>query len=360
MGLAPYGDYQKTKGKLDFIRPIYKEGRLVKGYDWGWPGIWFDSGTEHWHFHKSPEVKKLVDKYGAENIAAEAQRVLEEELVGIIKHWLTKTGCKYLASAGGVMLNVKANQRIWELGLLDDYYIFPDAGDSGITVGAALYGYYQRNPQKTPKKINSVYWGPNFNNSTIELMLKVRKINHKKLADKDLVKIISEYLAQGKIIGWFQGSMEAGPRALGNRSILMDPRMAKNKDIINSRVKYRESFRPFCPSVIDDVARDYFDHINDAPFMITSFNVKKDMAKKIPAVVHVDGTARPQVVKRENNPIFYDLIKEFGNITGVPVLLNTSFNIKGEPMVCTPQDAIQCFFDTGMDYLVLNNYLIEK
>lgn len=360
MGLAPYGNTKKTKGVLDFIRPVYKNGKLVKKYNWGWPGVWFDMSTEHWHFAQSENVQKLIKKYGAENIAAEAQHVLEDELVNIISYWLKKTGCKYLASAGGVMLNVKANQRIWETGLLKNMYVFPDSGDGGVAVGAALYGYYLRSKKKEFKKIDSVYWGPSYTNKEIEDILKVRNISYKKFDNKEMVATVSKLLSKGKIVGWFQGKMEVGPRALGNRSILMDPRDLKNKDIINSRVKYREGFRPFCPSIIDVAAKEYLENIPDAHFMIVSSNVNKDKIKNIPAVTHVDGSARPQVVTKKINPLFYDLIKSFGDITGVPVLLNTSFNIKGEPVVCTPQDAIKCFFDTGLDYLSMGNFLIKK
>lgn len=360
MGLAPYGNYKKLKGKLDFIRPHFENGYLAKKYNWGWPGIFFDSGTEHWHFDKALEVKKLIQKYGEENVAAECQRVLEEEIIFLLKMWLQKTGAKYLAAAGGVLLNVKVNQKILSSCDLENFYVFPDAGDSGIAVGAALYGYFLKNPRIIPKKINSVYWGPEYSDSQIKKILDIRRIKYQKLDKFKLTKIVANLLSKNYIVGWFQGAMEMGPRALGNRSILMDPRYAENKDIINKTVKYRESFRPFCPSILDTAAEDYLETLKDAPFMIIADHVKKNKTKHIPAVVHVDGTVRPQIVFRQQNPLFYELLSNFGSITGVPVLLNTSFNIRGEPIVATPEDAIKCFFDTGMDFLSMGSFLISK
>lgn len=360
MGLAPYGNTKKTKGVLEFIRPRFKNGVLIKKYDWGFPGILRDMGTEHWHFDKSIAVKKLIEKYGKENVAAEAQRVLEEELVDFVSYWIKKTDVKYLTSAGGVFLNVKANQRILETGLLNDYYIYPDAGDAGLSIGAALFGYYSKNLNKKPKKLDSVYFGPEYSDLEIERILKLRNLKFRKLSRKSIVDTSAKLLAKGKIIGWFQGKGEIGPRALGNRSILMDPRKARNKDIINARVKFREGFRPFCPSVTLEDAGKYFKNINEAPFMIISYDVIDEKQKDIPAVTHVDKTARPQTVSSKQNPLYYSLIKEFGRITGIPVLLNTSLNIKGEPVVNSPQDAIRCFYDTGLDYLVIGNFILEK
>lgn len=360
MGLAPYGNTKKTRGVLDQFLPVYQDGYLKKGYNWGFPGIWLDLGGAHWHFKDTPRVVKLIKKYGPENIAAEAQRVLEEQLVHFVTAWLKRENLDMLASAGGVFLNVKANQKIWESGLLKDYHIYPDAGDGGISAGAALYGYFHERNEKIPK-ISNIYFGPLFINKEIEEILKVRQLPFQYLTDQQLVKKVAKVLSENKIVGWFQGRMEIGPRALGNRSILMDPRKPENKDIINSRVKYREPFRPFCPSIIDKAATTYIvNPLPDSSFMIVSFDVVEEQKDKIPSVVHVDGTARPQVLKRKDNTLFYELISEFGKITGVPVLLNTSFNIKGDPIVLSPSGAIQCFYNTGLDYLVLGNYLISK
>lgn len=361
MGLAPYGNTKKTKGVLDFMRPRYAKGKLVKPYDWGVPGAWYDMGMEYSHYYENERLIKLIKRYGRENIAAEAQRVVEDELVNYISYWVEQTDIRQLAVAGGVFLNVKANQRIWERLNLKDFHIYADSGDGGITVGAALYGYHMKNPESKIKGLTNVYFGPSYSNEEIEKLLKIRNLKYKYIKDNSkLVKTAAKLLSEGKILGWFQGRMEVGPRALGNRSILMDPRKKENKDILNARVKFREGFRPFCPSIIIEAAPDYFEDYKEAPFMIQSFTVKEDMRNKIAAVVHVDNTARPQTVTKKSNLLFYNLLTEFGKLTGVPCLINTSFNLKGEAMVCKPQDAIRTFFDSGLDYLFLGNFLIDK
>lgn len=362
MGLAPYGSTKKTQGVLDFILPQYKNGKLKKGINFGFPGGYLQDGSAHWHFSQAEKVQKLVKQYGKENIAAEAQRALEEQMLNLLNYWIKKTGATQLACAGGVFLNVKMNQRIWETGLLKDFYAYPDAGDAGLTVGAGLYAYYSLSKKRyLSKRISSTSWGVEFTDKQIETILRVRNLEFKKYSDKNkLVTDTAKLLAKGSIVGWFQGRMEAGPRALGNRSILMDPRKAENKDIINSRVKYREGFRPFCPSMTPQAGKKYLVNPNGAEFMITSFDVPAEVAEDIPAVVHVDKTARPQIVTRTSNPLYYQLIDQFGKITGTSVLLNTSFNIKGEPVVMTPQDAIKCFFDTGLDVLVLGSFMLSK
>ncbi len=361
MGLAPYGNTKKTKGVLEFITPHFHDGKLVKPRHFGFPSYWRADGLFHWHFSQSEIVKKLIDTYGRENIAAEAQRVLEEQMLNFVIPWIKRTGAENLAAAGGVFLNVKMNQRIWETNFLKKLYVYPDSGDAGLSVGAALYLHHRLDHKYIPSKIMHTYWGPEYSDAVIEKTLKTRNLTYVKYKNiKQLIKNTASWLADGKIIGWFQGKMEAGPRALGNRSILMDPRKAENKDIINSRVKYREAFRPFCPSLLDTAAKKYLVNPVSPEFMIISFDVPKDKIKEIPAVVHVDGTARPQVVTKRLNPLYYQLIQEFGKITGVPVLLNTSFNIRGQPIVCTPADAIKCFYDTGLDYLILGRYLLKK
>lgn len=359
MGLAPYGTNSHTKGKLDFCLPRFENGRLSRPYNFGFPNYWLESGMLHWHFKETDIVKKLVDKYGRENIAYEAQECLEREMINLIKPNLKKYGVKKLAVAGGVFLNVKMNQKIWESCNLDDFFILPDAGDSGIALGSALYTYFKNN-RYAPREITSVYWGKEYSDEEIRHFLDLQKIGYKKLTRTRIIKDIAKLLSQGKIVGWFQGRMEVGPRALGNRSILMDPRYAKNKDIINNQVKFREPFRPFCPSMTPQGAKMFLVNPRKAPFMIISFTGNEDAKKKIPAVVHVDGTLRPQIIERKDNPNYYDLINEFGKITGVPVLLNTSFNIRGEAIVESPRDAIRCFFDTGIDFLIIGSFLIGK
>jgi len=362
MGLAPYGKIDSVKGKLDRFVPHFENGRLVTTVNFGPVQAWHvPSGTVHWHFRDSSIIKRLVKRYGAENVAAEAQRKLEEEMVPLVMSWVKETGVKYLAAAGGIFLNVKMNQRLWEQGKLRKIHIYPDAGDGGLSGGAALYCYFTRHPEKKIPQVGGAYFGPSYTDEEIEKVLSIRNIKAKKYNQNELIERVADLLSTGKIIGWVQGRMEIGPRALGNRSILMDPRKAKNKDIINARVKYREGFRPFCPSMTVAASQKYLvNPMVSAAYMVVSFDVVPKMRNVIPAVTHVDGTARPQIVTKEANPLFHRLLTAFGKKTGVEVLLNTSFNIKGDPIVCTPSDALKCFVDTGLDYLVLGNYLIEK
>jgi carbamoyltransferase len=359
MGLAPYGDFSKIKGILDPFYPKFKNGDLIEPHDFGRAYHWNERGAIQWHFDESYEIKKLIDIYGRENIAAEAQRILEEEIMNLILPWLDQEQTLNLCCAGGVFLNVKLNQKIWYTGKLKNQFIFPNPGDSGLSLGAALTVSSMVSPQHSPKRITNLYWGPKYSEAEITKFLKSRKIPF--MQYDNISQKTAELLAGGYIIGWFQNRMESGPRALGARSILMSPINSENKDIINAKVKFREKFRPFCPTITDYAMFEYLDQ--DArfeEFMITSFNVNPARNNEIPAVVHVDGTVRPQIIKREENPRYYDLIKYFGEITGVPVLLNTSFNIRGEPIINSPSDAIRCFIDTGLDCLVLENCLISK
>jgi len=357
MGLAPYGDASKAKGVLSKYHPVFKDGKVKKGFDLGEAFFWKEAGSYQWHFDEAKEIEALIKKHGKENIAAEAQNILEEQMIEMIKYWVNKTGIKKVAFAGGIFLNVKLNQRIFEQLNLDEQHIYPNCGDSGLAVGGALNEYYNNNIFKG-NELKHLYTGPSYSDDYIEDLLKARNLKYRKM--KDPAKEAAELLAQNKIIGWFQGRMESGPRALGNRSILMSPLKPENKDIINARVKFREGFRPFCPSLLWENACDYFDNWRDEYFMITSFTVKDGKGKDIPAVTHVDNTARPQMVKKEVNSLYWNLIKEFGDITGEYIILNTSFNIKGEPIINRPQEAIRCFFDGGLDYLVLGSYIIGK
>jgi carbamoyltransferase len=359
MGLAPYGDPKKAEGVLDKYCPHYENGRLVRPHNFGKVGAWLETGTLHWHFAEAAEVAELVKKYGREHIAAEAQRVLEREMIPFVQHWLKKEGTRKACFSGGLMLNVKMNQRLWESGALDVQHIFSEAGDAGLAAGAALYANAVLGGKIAAKPIRDVYWGPRFEDDYIEFLLNERGLHYEKTTD--IAAAAAERLAAGRIVGWFQGRMEAGPRALGCRSILMDTSKAENKDIINARVKFREGFRPFCPSMTPKAAKELLDpRARPERFMITSFDVQPSQRHRIPAVVHADGTARPQVVEEDMNPLFHRLLVEFGKRTGTECLLNTSFNIKGEPIVCNPREAIRCFFDTGLDSLVLGSFILDK
>lgn len=342
MGLAPYGDPK-----------VIPEGLIrEKMYEFGRVGFYSTDGRCYYHFENAEYFKKLADKYGRENLAASAQKILEDEALTIIKEWLEKTGEKNLCVSGGVFMNVKLNQRIAEECALEGFWPFPLCGDTGLSIGSALSEYWKRSTEEyKPERIKHLYYGPGYTDEEIKRVLDLAKLNYRAYD----VKYVSQKLAENKIVGWFQGRMEGGPRALGGRSILMSPLRAENKGIINAQVKFREGFRPFCPSVTAEDAGRYFD--GGGEFMITACKVK---TQDIPAVTHVDGTARPQFVDKDVNPKYHELLSEFGKITGHPVLLNTSLNIMGEPICMTPLQAIRCFYSGGLDLLVLGEYMLEK
>ena len=245
MGLAPYGDYTKCQGILDDLFPVFENCEVVKETNHGNSYSWQENGSTQFHFDKARDIEKLCEMYGRENIAAEAQRKLEETIMNYIFGWIKKTGIKRIACAGGIFLNVKLNQRIWNArgDQIIEQHIFPNCGDSGLAVGSALAVYYDKN-EFNGTTLENLYWGPEYTNEEIEFLLKERNLEYEVLDNPS--KKAGELLAEGKIVAWFQGRMESGPRALGNRSILMNPYPAENKDIINARVKFREGFRPFC------------------------------------------------------------------------------------------------------------------
>ncbi len=359
MGLAPYGDYTKCSGVLDKYFPVFENENLVRKSSLGECFFWSESGSNQFHFEEACEVEKLIKQYGREDIAAEAQRKLEECVMNLVFGWIKKTGVKNIAFAGGVMLNVKLNQRMWNNrgDLIVDQHVYPNPGDSGLAVGAALLEYYRHNDFHG-YDFNHLYLGPEYSNEEIEAILKIRKLKYTFLENPSLKA--AELLAENKIIAWFQGRMESGPRALGNRSILMSPLKAENKDAINAWVKFREGFRPFCPSLTYESASTYLKDFKDEFFMITSFDIKEEKRHAIPAVVHVDGTVRPQMVQKETNPRYWELINEFGRLTGESIVLNSSFNVMGESIVNNPKEAIRCFYDSGIDALFIGNYYVSK
>jgi len=271
---------------------------------------------------------------------------------------LQKEQTRNLTCSGGVFLNVKLNQRLWQSGAIDLQHIFPNAGDSGLALGAALYGFHRANPSAPLGTVDHLYWGPAYDNGEIEALLKLVNLRGEKLDDP--AAAAAKALANDKIVGWFQGRMESGPRALGNRSILMSPLRSENKDIINARVKFREAFRPFCPSLVAEAQDTYLAGARREDFMITSFDVTDAKRERVPAVVHADGTLRPQTVTEQANPRYWRLLSQLGEETGDPIVLNTSFNVMGEPIVRSPQDALRCFFSCGLDELYLGDLRVTK
>ena len=297
------------------------------------------------------------------DIGASAQKVLEDVILKMANHVHEKTQMKNLCLGGGVALNGVANYRLLKEGPFDNIHIPPSPGDGGSAVGCAQYLYhiYHNNKriieQDSAKRIyENVYVGPSFSDEEIIQFLDSKNISYEKFDRESLLKKVSHLIADGNIVGWYQGRMEWGPRALGNRSILADPRHGDMKDILNEKIKHRESFRPFAPSILEEYAFEYFDIDTPSPYMLMVAPVKKP--KNIPAVTHVDGTGRLQTVSKVSNPLFYDLINEFYKITGIPVIINTSMNVMGEPIVNTPEEACQMIVKTDMDYLVMNNFLI--
>ncbi|MGH9740603.1 MAG: carbamoyltransferase family protein [Candidatus Acidiferrales bacterium] len=303
----------------------------------------------------APE-SEIGDRY--KDVAFAVQDACERAMLKLAASAVAKTGCRSLCLAGGVALNSKANGKILTSGLVDELFVQPAAGDDGVCLGAALAPYLDSGGKLPLRKMRHAYLGPASSNAEIERALQTYKIRYKKMGDT--AKTAAGLLANGKILGWFQGRMEFGPRALGSRSILADPRDPEMTAKVNNAVKFREWWRPFAPSMLAETAAEYIESATDSPFMILTSQVREEKRSVIPAVTHVDGSARPQTVERDVNPLYWHLICEFGRLTGVPVVMNTSFNLRGEPIVCTPTDAIRTFFSSGMDALAIGSFLVEK
>jgi carbamoyltransferase len=292
------------------------------------------------------------------NIAYAVQEACEIAMMNVVRLALEKTRSKNLCLAGGVALNSKANGKIATAGLVEEIFVQPAASDDGVALGAALAPYLDHGGKLPNKAMRHAYLGPAFDDEAIELALRTYKLRYARVSD--VAATAAELLSQGKILGWFQGRMEFGPRALGNRSILADPRDPEMNAKVNNAVKFREWWRPFAPSFKKEAAGEYLESAADSPFMILTAQVRAEKRSVIPSVTHVDGSARPQTVEKEINPLYWRLIDEFGRRTGVPVIMNTSFNLRGEAIVNTPTDAIRTFFSSGMDALVIGSFLVEK
>lgn len=310
------------------------------------------------------ELSRLNQHYA--DIAASIQLVTEELLLGMARHAHRETGLKSLCIAGGVGLNSRANSRLLREGPFEELYIQPAAGDGGGALGAALWAHNTLLGKPRAFRMEHAYWGQAYSPAEIRAFLQQNQIAHCRFEDEnDLLDTVVDRLQSGKVIGWFQGRFEWGPRALGNRSILADPRNRDMKDTVNTKIKFREPYRPFAPSVIAPCAGKYFDLPNAAEhyparYMLYVVPVRENQQPTLPAITHVDGTGRVQAVFRDQAPRYYSLIERFGQATGVPVLLNTSFNLKGEPIVNTPANAFSTFSNSEMDALVLGDFLIEK
>jgi carbamoyltransferase len=292
------------------------------------------------------------------NLAFAVQDMCEQAMMTLAKTAIAQTGSRNLCLAGGVALNSKANGKIHASGILDGIFVQPAASDDGVCLGAVLAPHFDNGAKLPVRKMRHAYLGNECSNAEIEKALETYKIRATHVDDP--AKAAAEMLANGKILGWVQGRMEFGPRALGSRSILADPRDPEMTAKVNNAVKFREWWRPFAPSMLSETAGEYIESATDSPFMILTAQVRPEKRKVIPAVTHVDGSARPQTVERDVNPLYWRLIHEFGQRTGVPVIMNTSFNLRGEPIVSSPTDAIRTFYSSGMDALIIGNFVVAK
>jgi carbamoyltransferase len=298
------------------------------------------------------------------NLAASLQARLEEVYLGMLKNLAKRTGLKAVCLAGGVAFNCLANGKIFDATPFEKIYVHPAAGDGGLAVGAAFYVWHQILGKPRSFVMDQAYWGPDYSREEIRRAIESNGLAQNgcaiaELPEQELTKRSAAIIGNGKILGWFQGRAEWGPRALGNRSIVADPRRPDMKEILNRRIKHREIFRPFAPSVLAEATGEYFEKSHPSPFMTLAYPVRPERRGKIPAPTHVDGTGRLQTVTREANPRYHALISAFRDLTGVPVVLNTSFN-DNEPIVCRPEEAIDCFQRTQMDALVLSDFLITR
>jgi carbamoyltransferase len=387
MGLAAYGE----PAFLGEHRRILLANGEANGHSNG--KVEFQLGLEYFKHHrtgpemtwsdagKTPELGAMYSDYMAERLgpardpaapveqihrdgAASLQARLEEVLYTMLRALHARTKQKAVCLAGGVAFNCVANGKIYDQTPFEQIYVQPSSGDAGLAIGAAYFVHHQVLGQPRSFVLDHAYWGPEYSAGQIRTAIESSRLQSEgmeilELSEEDVAKETAKEIAAGKILGWFQGRAEWGPRALGNRSIVADPRRPDMKDILNARVKHREMFRPFAPSVLAEATGEYFEKTYPSPFMTQAYSVKREKRKEIPAPTHVDGTGRLQTVTLEANPRYWRLIREFANLTGVPVVLNTSFN-DNEPIVCRPEEAIDCFLRTKMDVLVLGDTLVRK
>jgi carbamoyltransferase len=382
MGLGAYGQPDRLEAFRDIVR--FDENSRANGFRLGLDYFthhrtgpqmtWADADkTPTLGKMFSPEMARLLGpvrhpdeplEQRHKNLASSLQARLEEVYLGMLRKLAKETGLKSVCLAGGVAFNCVANGKIFDSTGFENVYVHPAAGDGGLSVGAAFHVWHQILGQPRAFVMNHAYWGPGYSRDEARRAIDTSAIAHKgysvsELSEPDLMRCTAQIIADGKILGWFQGRAEWGPRALGNRSIVADPRRPEMKEILNRRIKHREIFRPFAPSILAESTGDYFEKSHPSPFMTLAYSVRPEMREKIPAPTHVDGTGRLQTVTREANPRYWQLIKAFENLTGVPVVLNTSFN-DNEPIVCRPEEAIDCFLRTEMDALVLGDFLVTR
>jgi len=387
MGLAPYGEPKYKELIYDNLIDVKDDGSFRMNMDYFnyCAGLTMTNEKFNKLFGGKPRKPESKLTQREMDIARSLQEVTEEIVMKIGSYVYKETGQKKLTLAGGVALNCVANGQLLREGPFENIWIQPAAGDAGGALGAALLAWYVylNNERIADGKTDfqkGSYLGPEFSNGSIEKLINENNYPAQKFPEDELLKTVAKFIAEEKVIGWFQGRMEFGPRALGARSIIGDARSPKMQSVMNLKIKFRESFRPFAPSVLADKVSEYFETDYDSPYMLLVANVKKERRKEltdeeknyigfdkrkairsdIPAITHVDYSARLQTVHKETNPLYYKLIKQFDEEQGCAVIINTSFNVRGEPIVCTPEDAYKCFMRTNMDYLVMGNYLFDK
>ncbi|MGP2450579.1 carbamoyltransferase family protein [Pantoea stewartii subsp. indologenes] len=359
MGMAAYGDATIFSKQFSKIVNYLPEGQFsINNHILEFRSKSFANLEQLFGFKKREKGDELSQVHY--DIAATLQMVTDAIVMNMVRHYLAATGSSHLCLAGGVALNCITNRLLYEEFAIEDIYVQPAAHDAGTAIGAALYVWHHVLEHQQRHAMQNVYLGPEYKDSDYEVMLEKYNLSWKKV-DK-VHQHVASLIAENNVVAWFQGRMEFGPRALGNRSLLADPRNKEIRDLMNLKVKHREFFRPFAPSVLREHTLDWFNSRglpDAAKYMLLAMDVKADKIDVIPAVTHADGTARVQVVDDESNESYAKLIREFSKITGVPVLLNTSFN-DSEPIVCSPEDAIKTFLKTKIDFLVLGNYIIQS
>jgi len=360
MGLAPYGEPRYVDRIHQLIR-IHDDGSFQMdmryfSYDWG---LRMTGRRFHQLFGAAPRDPESTIEPFHKDVAASIQKVTEEIVLKMARHLHAVTGLPNLVMAGGVALNCVANGRVIRETPFQELFVQPAAGDAGGALGVAAYIQHTLLGHPRTTVMDHAYYGPAFDPEHCEQFLQRVEAKYTRWSEPELIQRTAKLIAEGNVVGWFQGRMEWGPRALGSRSILGDPRDPKMRDTLNLKIKFRESFRPFAPAVPEDVLADWFEIDRPTPFMLLVAQVRPDK-RVIPAVTHADNSARIQSVSQRQNPLFYALLHEFGRLTGVPVLINTSFNVRGEPIVCTPEDAYNCFRNTDMDYLVIDQFVLDK
>jgi carbamoyltransferase len=387
MGLAPYGEPKYAGLILKELIDLKEDGSFKLNMDYFDYAVGLTMTNDRFSklFGGPPRKPESKLTQREMDLARSVQDVTEEVMFRIAKHVRKETGLRNLCLAGGVALNCVANGRILREGVFDHIWIQPAAGDAGGALGAALATWHQYlgKPRTADGKKDSQfgsYLGPEFSSEEISRYLKSQGVPFSELREEEVSERVADLLAQDKVIGWFQGRMEFGPRALGGRSIIGDARSPRMQEVMNLKIKFRESFRPFAPSVLRERVSDYFELTEESPYMLLVAPVARSARKElstedeklfglqkllkvrstIPAVTHVDYSARVQTVTSDHNPRFYNLLKKFEQKHGCPLIINTSFNVRGEPIVCTPEHAYLCFMRTNMDYLVLGNFLLEK